>query len=117
MVSRITKQKRLLQAIIDNQQSFFSAEDIHGLAKQQDEKIGIATVYRFLNEQVEQGVLHGYICDRRKVYSRKKTHCHFIDEETGNMTHFDIDSIDFLKNKVSGSISSIHIEVKGRGDI
>ena len=35
-------------------------------------------------------------------------------EETGKVIHFDVDSLDFLKNKIPGSISSFQIEVKGK---
>ena len=34
-------------------------------------------------------------------------------EETGKIIHFDVDSLDFLKNKIPGTISSFQIEVRG----
>jgi Fe2+ or Zn2+ uptake regulation protein len=61
-----------------------------------------------------EGTIYSYLCDRRIVYSReKKSHCHFICEKTGKVVHFDVDSLDFLKNKIPGSITSFQLEVKG----
>ena len=113
-VSRKTKQKEILEELVEKENSFFSAKELHKKAQKIDKDIGIATVYRFLKNEVSKLKLNSYICERRQVYSKQKTHCHFIDEETGEITHFDIDSIDFLKNKVSGKINSINIEIKGR---
>ena len=45
---RNTRQKELIEQIINSMNSFFTAEDIHKLTKKKDEDIGIATIYRFL---------------------------------------------------------------------
>ena len=111
---RKTKQKELLKNIVDKYTSFFNAEQLHLDALKVDSSIGIATVYRYLKMKSESGDLHSYICDRKHVYSKNKTHCHFIDEETGETFHFNIDSIDFIKGKIKADISSISIEVKGK---
>ncbi len=113
-LSRKTKQKKLLRELVKKQNSFFSAKELHKKAQQIEEDIGIATVYRFLKKEVAALRLHSYICQRRQVYSKHKTHCHFIDEETGKIKHFDLDSIDFIANKIPGKVTSINIEVKGR---
>lgn len=111
--SRKTTQKNTLTAITANLKGFFSADDIlsHEQVTRQD--ISRATVYRFLQEQVDSGNLQAYTCERRTVYSREKSHCHFICEDTGKVIHFTIDNIDFLKKKIPGNISSFQIEVKG----
>lgn len=112
--SRSTRQKKLLAQTIKSISTFFSADDVHNTISKTDPSIGIATIYRFLNNELQQGRLHRYLCDRRYVFSTSQTHCHYIDETTGEITHFSIDSIDFLKGKLPGDISSIHIEVKGK---
>lgn len=114
MASRQTKQKELLEKVTQSLSSFFNAEDMYNKAVKKDASLGIATVYRFLKEQVELGNLHSYMCDRKTVYSKTKQHCHFINEETGEVTHFEIKNIDFLKKIVPGNISSFSIEVKGK---
>lgn len=106
---RKTKQKQILEEELEKIIFFFSAEELHNKVK--DKNIGIATVYRFLKDKQ----LYSYLCDRKKIYSKeKRSHCHFLCEETGKVIHFDISSLDFLKNKIPGTISSFQLEVKGR---
>ena len=68
----------------------------------------------FVKSLVETNELYCYTCERRQVFSKTKQHCHFIDEDTGKVTHFEIDNLDFLKGKLPGSIESFSIEVRGR---
>jgi len=112
MITRITKQKKLLNEAIESLKNFFTAEDI--LKKVEKDQIGMATIYRFLKEKRKNGELFAYTCDNRLTYSaEKKSHCHYICEETGEIIHFDVDSLDFLKDKIPGDIKSFHIEVRG----
>ncbi len=109
--SRNTKQKELIQKEIEKINNFFTVEDLH---KKISKDIGLATTYRFLKELRKNGKIYSYTCDNRLVYSKeRKSHCHFICEETGIITHFDVDSLDFLKDKIPGTITSFQIEVKG----
>ena len=111
---RLTKQKELIQKELDLINSFFSAEELFDKVKKIDLSIGIATIYRFLNDLKKDNHIFSYKCDRRTIYSkREKSHCHFICEKTGKVTHFSIDSLDFLKDKIPGSINSFQIEVRG----
>lgn len=112
--SRNTRQKELMQIELDKIKTFFSAEDLYSHIKRSDKDIGIATIYRFLKNLKKRKLLFTYICDRRTIYSKeKKSHCHFICETTGKITHFEIDSLDFLKDKIPGSITSFQLEVRG----
>jgi Fe2+ or Zn2+ uptake regulation protein len=114
MKTRNTKQKELIQNKINTFKSFFTAEELYDKTKVIDSKLGLATVYRFLKEMRKQGELFSYTCEGKLIYSKeKKSHCHFLCEETGKVIHFDIDSLDFLKDKIPGTISSFQIEVKG----
>lgn len=112
-ISRSTKQKELLKKEIKAIKTFFDAEELLKKAQQHDTNIGIATVYRFLKEQTKQGSLHAYQCDRRTIYSKQRQHCHYTCQKTGKTEHFTVDSIDFLKHKLPGSIVSFQIEVTG----
>jgi Fe2+ or Zn2+ uptake regulation protein len=114
MISRQTKQKEILANKVKEFKGFFSAKELHEEAKKEDKQLGIATIYRYLKDEVENQNLHTYMCGRKSVYSKNKSHCHFIDEKTGKITHFHIDSLDFLKGQNIKEISSVHIEVKGR---
>jgi Fur family transcriptional regulator, ferric uptake regulator len=115
--SRKTRQKEIIEGLVTRMNEFFSAEDLFKLAKRKDPNIGIATVYRFLNHLKKKNMILSYTCDRRILYSREKnSHCHYICEKTGKIKHFNIDSLDFLKeikNKIPGTITSFQLEVRG----
>lgn len=112
---RNTRQKEIIQAEIKRFKTFFTAEELYEKVK--EKKISLATVYRFLHVLKQEGELFSYLCDRRQIYSKEKnSHSHFICEETGKVIHFNIDNLDFLKNKIPGKISSFQIEVKGLCD-
>jgi len=112
--NRNTKQKELISQELHKIESFFNAEDLHSRVKKKDKDIGMATIYRFLNEAKRKGDLYTYTCDRKTIYSKgKKSHCHFECEKTGKIIHFDIENIDFLKDKIPGTIKSFQLEVKG----
>jgi len=116
MKNRNTRQKELIQSHVEKMKGFFHVEELYDSIKTEDESIGLATIYRNLKQLVADGTLHSYMCDRRAVYSKTKQHCHFIDEATGDVTHFEIANLDFLKNKLPGSITSFQIEVRGELD-
>lgn len=115
--SRKTKQKELIEQIILSRSSFFTAEDIHKLAKKKDSQIGIATVYRFLKSLKKENKIYSYTCNRKMLYSKEKiSHCHYTCEKTGKVIHFEIENLDFLKKikeKIPGSINSFQLEVRG----
>jgi len=111
---RNTAQKELLREKLEKIDTFFSADELLEMVKKENQKLGIATVYRFLNELKNNNLLYSYRCNRRTVYSkRNRSHCHFVCEKTGKTTHFNIDSLDFLRDKIPGSIKSFQLEVRG----
>ena len=58
--------------------------------------------------------IHSYICNRRTVYSiGDNSHCHFTCEKCGKVEHIQINSLDFIKNKINGSICHFQIDVFG----
>ena len=113
--SRNTKQKEKIQNEIAKIKDFFTSEDIYNNILKVNKDIGLATIYRFLNDLRKRKEVYTYTCNNKLLYSKdKRSHCHYTCEETGKTIHFDIDSLDFLKNKIPGSISSFQIEVKGK---
>ena len=111
-VSRNTKQKETIKEAINTIESFFNADDLMEVLK--GKNISKATVYRYLQEATENAELFSYTCNRKNIYAKgKKSHCHFECEKTGKVIHFDIDNLDFMKDKIPGTITSFQIEVKG----
>lgn len=117
MKSRNTVQKEILNEQIKKLNSFFTADELLKSANRKDSRLGLATVYRFLNEMVKKRKIHSYVCDRKTLYSlEKKSHCHFICEKTGKLIHFEIHNLDFLKkikDKIPGKITCVQLEIRG----
>ena len=112
--NRNTRQKQIIEEEFQKTKTFFTAEELHKKVLKKDKKIGIATIYRFIKELKKQGKVYSYLCNRRNIFSKgQKSHCHFICEKTGKVIHFEINNLDFLKNKIPGSITSFQLEVKG----
>ncbi len=112
--ARFTRQKEAIQGKLDKIDTFFTAGDLFKEVKKEHKDMGIATIYRFLNEMKNHNQIYSYRCDRKTIYSKQnKSHCHFICEITGKIVHFNIESLDFLKDKIPGSIKSFQLEVRG----
>jgi len=114
MKIRNTKQKELLHKELENMRDFFSADDFHLQILKKMPNIGIATIYRFLNEKVKNNQLHSYYCDKRAVYSNSKNnHCHYICQKCGKKQHIDIKNIDSIRKSINGTICHFQIDVYG----
>ena len=114
MKTRQTRQKESLDQEAKKFTTFFSAEDLLGSVSKKDSKVGIATIYRYLKDLREKDQIYSYSCSGKTIYSNeKKSHCHFECVETGEIVHFEIDNLDFLKDKIPGNIESFQLEVKG----
>ena len=112
--SRKTKQKELIESEIKTFTSLFTADELFDKIKKKDNTIGIATVYRLLKDLRKKKELHSYVCERKMIYSREKNnHCHFICQKCDQITHFNIEKIDFLKSKIKGEICHFQIDVHG----
>lgn len=113
-MKRTTRQKKLIDSCLSSFDSFFTAEELLEKVHQANNKLGLATIYRFLKSKVDAGELHSYQCDRRTIYSLdKKSHCHFHCEECGNSAHITLRNIDFLKKGLKGKICHFQINVVG----
>jgi len=114
MKSRQTRQKEIIEEEVKKINKFFSAEDLLEKVSKIDKKIGIATIYRFLKDLREKDLIYSYTCQGKAIYSsNKRSHCHFECTKTGKVIHFEIENIDFLKEKIPGDIESFQLEVKG----
>jgi Fe2+ or Zn2+ uptake regulation protein len=114
---RQTKQKEIINEELKKFNSFFTAEELFIKANKKDSNFGIATVYRFLKDLSDKRQIHSYVCNRKTVYSTQdKSHCHFICENCGNVEHIQVSSLDFIKNKINGSICHFQIDITGLCD-
>mgnify|MGYP000476038642 CR=1 FL=1 len=112
--SRKTRQGEALAASAMNMPGLFTAEELLVKAGMGCRGLGIATVYRFLNEAVSDGKLHRYKCGKKTTYSSTiQNHCHFICLKCGDIRHFKVSDIGFIGNKISGSILQFQVDVSG----
>ena len=113
-MKRSTKQKQVMEREIKTFDSFFNAEELHKKISKKNPKIGIATIYRFLNDLTRNGEIHSFLCKRKTLYSNsKKNHCHFACEKCGERKHIDLKKIDFLNSHVDGEVCHFQIDVTG----
>jgi Fe2+ or Zn2+ uptake regulation protein len=111
---RETMQKRIIQNLIDNTKSFFTAEDIYKKLKKENPKVGIATVYRFLKELQKERIIHSFTCSRKNLYSRNgMSHCHFVCEICEVRKHINLSKIDFLDKFIEDELCHFQIEISG----
>ena len=115
--SRNTRQKELIKNEIEKASSFFTAEELLRKVREKDKKIGIATVYRFLRGFDKKG-LCCFVCNRKAVYSRRQgSHCEFACQKCNKISHFNVDSLDFLKNRINvRNICHFQITIQGNCD-
>lgn len=114
MKSRNTRQKELLNLELEKMDGFFGAEEFHTTTSRSMPHIGIATIYRFLNDKVKERRLHSYYCDKRTVYSNNShSHCHYVCQRCGKTVHIDIKDIDSIQKSIKGTICHFQIDVSG----
>ena len=111
---RETRQKKAMEEIISKTNTFFTAEDLHNKIKKDHPALGIATIYRFLNEMQKERAIHVFNCQRRKLYSKKEmNHSHFVCEMCGSKKHIQIDKFDFLKKFLKEDLCHVQVEISG----
>jgi Fur family ferric uptake transcriptional regulator len=114
MVTRKTNQNKLIEKEVQKLHSFFDAATLFQLLSKRNEKIGIATVYRFLNRLSKAGNIHSFLCGGRKIYSTsRRNHCHFSCEKCGEVKHIELNKIDFINEDLKGSVCHVQIDVSG----
>lgn len=113
-ISRLTKQKQILENELLKFTTFFSAEDLYQKILSKEKGLGIATIYRFLNEKVKQGQIHSFQCEKKTIYSTsQKNHAHFRCEKCKKTIHLKIDKLDFFKDKSNGEPCHFQLDITG----
>ena|SRR3989338_4297353 len=111
---RETRQKSIIREELKKFDSFFTADGLYWKIKIRDDRIGVATIYRFLNDMKKRGELHTYTCNRKSLYSKNlSSHCHFTCQSCGRISHIEVNQLDFLSKKIKGKICHFQIDVSG----
>lgn len=113
-MARMTNQKKILYGEAKQLKSLFDAYKLHANARKKDERIGIATTYRFLNSLESKGEIHSFICDGRRVYSNDKiSHAEFKCENCGVSKHINVRDLSFLKGITDSHVCHFQIAIMG----
>jgi Fur family ferric uptake transcriptional regulator len=97
-VSRSTRQRAAIAALLDESDSFLSAQEIHHLLRRGDRKVGLTTVYRNLQAMAERGELdvvrRG---DGEAIYRKCETgehHHHLVCRSCGFSVEIENDEVE-----------------------
>ena len=102
---KMTPQRQtVLQVFLNNTCEHLSAEDVHGILRDDKSEIGLATVYRSLELLSDLGILQkmefGDGCSRYEVNTTNPDehhHHHLICTKCGKVTEFEDDLLDNLE--------------------
>jgi Fur family transcriptional regulator, ferric uptake regulator len=104
VVTRSTKQKTIVQAILAKLEKFQSAQDIHSLITKSGEKVGLATVYRTLQNMAEAGsvdVVAGPEGEALYKACSTEHHHHLLCIKCGKTTEFNSPEIEKLAEQIA----------------
>jgi Fur family ferric uptake transcriptional regulator len=95
---------KILEILQQPQNQHISAEDVYKLLLEQDEDIGLATVYRVLNQFDDAGILNRHHFEGGKSVfeiSHKKHHDHLVCLKCGKVIEFEDDVIEKRQEEVA----------------
>ena len=100
---KMTGQRRIILEVLDSSEDHPSVEDVYDRAKQKDQSISIATVYRTLSllDELDLVIRHEF----QEGYSRYEVnwdhHHHLVDLESGEVIEFQNDKLEKLKEQIA----------------
>lgn len=95
---------KILQILQDPNNQHISAEDVYKILIEQDEEIGLATVYRVLNQFDDAGILNRHHFEGGKSVfeiSHKDHHDHLVCLKCGKVIEFEDDVIEQRQEMVA----------------
>ncbi len=92
-----TMQRIEIARVMLSKPQHLSAEQVLSLVNESGGHVSKATVYNTLNLFVEKGLLRQVIIDPVKIFYDSNTsyHCHFYNEDTGELSDFESNSMTF----------------------
>lgn len=119
-----TGQRRQIVSLFyqDPNRRHISAEELYAVLQKQDDRIGLATVYRTLEIMVESGLVHklefGDGCRRYELAAEDEHHHHhLVCSKCGEIFEVALDLLEDLEQKIEAeydfSISGHHLKFYG----
>ncbi len=95
---------KILEILRDPKNQHISAEDVYKILIDMDEEIGLATVYRVLNQFDDAGILNRHHFEGGKSVfeiSHKEHHDHLVCLKCGKVIEFEDDTIEQRQKEVA----------------
>ena len=113
---RITSQRRTIVDIVFGTDQHFNAEQLLEWAREIDESVSRATVYRTLPLLTESGLVHEMDFGKDyKIYDPNyadhPNHNHIICDDCDKVVEFESDQLDTLENEISQNLG-FHIKTQ-----
>ncbi|MBJ3775207.1 Fur family transcriptional regulator [Acuticoccus mangrovi] len=101
---RITRQRAAILKVLSEAEDHPDATELHRRARDIDESVSLATVYRTLTALEEQGIVHRHSFEgtpARFETADLPHHDHIIDLDTGEVVEFRSDKIERLQAAIA----------------
>ncbi len=95
---------KILEILQDPKNQHISAEDVYKILIEMEEEIGLATVYRVLNQFDDAGILNRHHFEGGKSVfeiSHKEHHDHLVCVKCGKVVEFEDDTIEERQEQVA----------------
>jgi Fur family ferric uptake transcriptional regulator len=104
---KVTAPRLKILKLLENskEQKHFTAEEVHDILKADGEEIGLATVYRVLNQFSDVGlVIRQHFNDQQTIFERNRGghHDHIICLDCDEVVEFCDDQIEILQDSIAG---------------
>ncbi|MCF6301360.1 MAG: transcriptional repressor [Proteobacteria bacterium] len=94
----------ILDFLTENPSGHYSAEDLYGEMKLAKHDIGIATIYRVLNQFETAGLVIKHQFENNQAVYELNTgehHDHMVDVVTGNIVEFYVPELEAIQEKIA----------------
>ena len=100
---KMTGQRKVILKVLGDAEDHPSVEDVYGRAKDIDQSISIATVYRTLSllDELDLVIRHEFQEGHSRYEVNWDHHHHLIDLESGQVIEFQNDELEKLKVKIA----------------
>jgi len=96
--------KRILNVLEDNRTKHLTADDIYRSLVTEGEEIGLATVYRVLNQFETAGIVEKHNFEGGQAYyelDEGSHHDHMVDVDSGEVVEFVNEEIEKLQHEIA----------------
>jgi len=117
---RVTRQRRLVMQVIQENPGHLEVEAVYALAKASDPKISLPTVYRTLAVLKEMGMVKDHALGENHAHfeaAPEKPHYHFTCRKCGRVIEFDAPQVVQVVHAVSEreglQVTDVHLFLSG----